>query len=420
MKRFGIRCRGLQPWQVPRDETAHDETPEVVQRGASNVHFAQIESAIDIPPESRHAEFSEITLRVTSHAYFQAIMSNPTSPVVDGLIAGMALDLDVGESAIRDAIHAEVARQAGSTTAGPTGDPDDLQAAEWTAFITPFTGADERDKFITRHVAIDTSAMGVRQAHVVDALLSSFDRIVLATRLREVRALTGFSRLDPGETVVLPDLGRGLGWLPATEVFGEGVFLALTEDRIAKWERGTAADRVAILVQRRAASFIGGRLPQVSPRLVLLHTLAHLLIRQLAFESGYASASLRERIYARDPSTGRPQAGILIYTAAGDSEGTLGGLVRQGEPERLAPSLLALLQRALWCSNDPICRDSPGQGIDGLNRGACHACALVSETSCVMNNVMLDRSLVVGATEPGVSFLESSLRLAIAGDQRAS
>ena len=32
-------------------------------------------------------------------------------------------------------------------------------------------------------------------------------------------------------------------------------------------------------------------------------------------------------------------AGILIYTAAGDAEGTLGGLVRMGKPGRLEPLL---------------------------------------------------------------------------------
>lgn len=60
----------------------------------------------------------------------------------------------------------------------------------------------------------------------------------------------------------------------------------------------------------------------VSPRFVLLHTFAHLLINQLVQDCGYGSASLRERIYSADGD--RQMAGILIYTAAGDSEGTMG------------------------------------------------------------------------------------------------
>lgn len=57
-------------------------------------------------------------------------------------------------------------------------------------------------------------------------------------------------------------------------------------------------------------------------RYAMLHTLSHLLIRELALECGYNAASIRERIYA-DTAGENQQAGILIYTAAADSDGTL-------------------------------------------------------------------------------------------------
>lgn len=132
---------------------------------------------------------------------------------------------------------------------------------------------------------------------------------------------------------------------------------------------------------------------ELSPRFVLLHTLAHLLIRQLAFESGYTTASLRERVYARPE---HDQYGILVYTAAGDAEGTLGGLVQQGEAPRLAETLLRMIEAAAWCSADPLCAEHTGQGFGNLNRAACHACALLPETSCETGNTLLDRALVVG------------------------
>ncbi|MFD0740775.1 Zn-binding domain-containing protein [Phytohabitans flavus] len=134
---------------------------------------------------------------------------------------------------------------------------------------------------------------------------------------------------------------------------------------------------------------------------MLLHTLAHLLIRRLAFSCGYSAASLRERVYsAVGPD---PEAGFLIYTAAGDAEGTLGGLVRQGEPPRLAQTLLSALEEASWCSADPVCRESRGQGLGSLNLAGCHGCCLVAETSCERSNVLLDRVLVVGDdTTPGL------------------
>ena len=128
---------------------------------------------------------------------------------------------------------------------------------------------------------------------------------------------------------------------------------------------------------------------------MLLHTFAHMLIRQMSFSAGYSSSSLRERLYAADASDGPSMAGILVYTAAGDSEGTLGGLARLGEAERLVPALAEALASAQWCSLDPVCREATAQGPEGLSLAACHACVLVSETSCVMGNVLLDRRLVL-------------------------
>src|SRR5206468_9641320 len=43
---------------------------------------------------------------------------------------------------------------------------------------------------------------------------------------------------------------------------------------------------------------------------------------------GRGSASLRERLYCDFTDAKPPMQGILIYTASGDSEGSMGGLVR--------------------------------------------------------------------------------------------
>jgi hypothetical protein len=81
--------------------------------------------------------------------------------------------------------------------------------------------------------------------------------------------------------------------------------------------------------------------------------LAHALIRQFAIECGYSAASLRERIYALDPEQeGGPMAGVLIYTAAPDSEGTLGGLVALGEPDVLGRHLDQPLDAMRLCASD--------------------------------------------------------------------
>ena len=185
-------------------------------------------------------------------------------------------------------------------------------------------------------------------------------------------------------------------------MYGEGVFVALDENAVHFWEaQPEVVERIRTLAHRREHE--GRFVPLPTPRLVMLHTLAHLLIRQLSFECGYSIASLRERIYSRTPDEGAPMAGILIYTAAGDSEGTLGGLVREGDADRLLSSMTQAILQAEWCSADPICRESSGQGPGALNLAACHACALLPETSCTVYNRLLDRVLLVGGIKnPGI------------------
>jgi hypothetical protein len=136
----------------------------------------------------------------------------------------------------------------------------------------------------------------------------------------------------------------------------------------------------------------------------MLHTFAHVMIRRLAFDAGYSSASIRERIYASNGPQG--MAGVLLYTADSDSEGSLGGLVRMGEPARLLHTLVNALQDASWCSADPVCRESIAQGVGGMNAAACHACALVSETSCVQANALLDRRLLLRAEGLPLGYFE--------------
>lgn len=141
----------------------------------------------------------------------------------------------------------------------------------------------------------------------------------------------------------------------------------------------------------------------------MLHTLAHLLINELVFTSGYSSASLRERLYV-SRGAGQDMAGMLIYTAAGDSEGTMGGLVRMGRPNQLQQVFSSALASAQWCSTDPVCMDAGerGQGPDSCNLAACHGCALLPETSCEEFNRFLDRGLVVGTFEqPDLGFFSS-------------
>ena len=120
-------------------------------------------------------------------------------------------------------------------------------------------------------------------------------------------------------------------------------------------------------------------------------------MNELIYESGYSSASLRERLYVSTEKNA--MAGLLIYTAAGDSEGTLGGLVRMGRADNFDRVVQSALNKASWCSADPVCMEiggEQGQGPDNANLSACHNCALVPETACEQFNRFLDRGLLVG------------------------
>ena len=131
---------------------------------------------------------------------------------------------------------------------------------------------------------------------------------------------------------------------------------------------------------------------------MLLHSLSHALMTEIALDCGYPASSLKERIYALSstPSGTPDRCGILIYTATAGAQGTLGGLV--GTAPRFARILRSALDRGTICSNDPVCadHDPDDRGGDRATHGAaCHGCLLIAETSCEMRNLFLDRNLLV-------------------------
>lgn len=232
-------------------------------------------------------------------------------------------------------------------------------------------------------------------------------QVALLKRLREVSALVGFTRVDaPEETgnaedrSQMADLSKERPtWVPATEVFGEGIFLQFGEQALQKWEQTAAVkEREALLLAGHAgwrnARHLDPREAFPGIRFVMLHTLSHLLIRELALECGYNAASIRERVYANSEAES-PMAGILLYTAAADSDGTLGGLIELGKPDNLGRLMDQALLRGTICSSDPLCSEHDPGKDRSCHSAACHACAFAAETSCEKMNRYLDRALVV-------------------------
>jgi len=385
----GFPCSANRPWLGPhgREQCDSPNPPRMLQRGATNLHFSKIASSILIPP------FTDPIRKILDDPHNWSVLTS-------GVTEGGSLDetrlsffaqlrrLDLGR--LREVVRQKLS---GEGIGDQTQSEEEYRFSEYKALLE--TPEDAGDDFITVRPRMDEYSQDTRHY---------FERIVLVEKLAETRALTGFSRINPppyreyDRNDRLQLSLRPKPWLPGVRVFGEGIFFTLKETTVQEWLHD---DRVRTLYEEIAHKLVevyarlNRTVRKLPPRFFLLHTLAHILIRRLSFECGYGSSSLRERIYCWEDST-RPMTGILIYTAAGDSEGTMGGLVQQGKPRRFEALLLGALEDALWCSSDPLCLESHGQGIDSLNRAACHACALLPETSCEEGNRFLDRVALVG------------------------
>jgi hypothetical protein len=395
LKRDGIHCGGTQPWEDSPPIEPCEFQLVAVQRGATGNYIADRVSALDIPEEVPEATAKVDQIR--AHIYFEKVCADNGGPQAE-VVAGWIAE-EVGVTVY------EVLRLASDSgeTAGSGTVALDLKDGEWAAFLKKLK-APGRDNSESDFV-VDSWHIGAREP-MPESLTGPLKSIGQVNRVREVRALTGFRRLSADAALIPADLsgeGRRHPTYPAIELFGEGIFIQFDEEHLARWEQEPAVQaRANILLQRQRATPWAHRLDRPEPRFVALHTLSHLLVRRLAFASGYSSASLQERIYANSDRADKT-AGLLIYTAAGDAQGTLGGLVRLGHPDRLLPLLVSALDDADVCSNDPVCIESDRQGATNLNLSACHGCSLVSETSCETANRLLDRQLLLGGSEvPGL------------------
>lgn len=396
------KCRGHRPWLANGDEDCGKEQ-YAVQRGASNLYFAVTESALSIPPWSDR-------LQEVLGDWWSSLTNLDDLSELEGYITFLAKgdlesvlkELEMSPAQLAESIRARLTSYGQLNT-------DDLRPAEYRQFVT------EPGRSLTPDIDFET-----RREAVAGKIAPWISRVVRAVRLREVRAIKGFTRINPPGDPDSPEVARlskqPLEWLPAIEVRGEGIFIALNEKRLSEWEsRPDVIKRVAACESRHQADWKmrygdeGGLPAPVTPRYMLCHTLAHTLMRQLTLECGYSSASLQERIYAG--AEDQEMAGLLIYTAMPDSDGTLGGLERQGKAGRI----VGILQRAIdsieWCSSDPLCISDLMGAEKNFSHSVCHACCLAPETSCENFNSFLDRGLLVGdGTSTGLGYFEDLLR----------
>jgi len=378
-------CTRRRPWLGNSLDTAackHANDVHAMQRGATNAWFPVVRSALAVKETATPVG---VALNSCNPAQIELIDSIEKLKT----LVEMGMFPSLQNFKIDDIWHT-IKKLRGEIEV----DEIDLRWPEWLAFRDPDSASSDKSEFF------------LEKGTVPSNYRNCISRVVLARKLLEVRALVGFTRIDAAgvgtsDTLrgeIAPIFRSRPDWLPAVEVRGEGIFVELDENALAAWE---AKDEVQSRAAAMADKFREWELERdVQPsqfpgaRYVLMHSLAHALIRQLALDCGYSGSSVRERIYSSsDPK--RPMCGVLLYTASPDSEGSLGGLVDLGSADRFADLLKSALRSAGQCSSDPLCADHRPDAHATINGAACHACILASETSCETFNRFLDRNFLV-------------------------
>jgi hypothetical protein len=246
-------------------------------------------------------------------------------------------------------------------------------------------------------------------------LINIFKKIQQVEELKVTNVQLDFTRVKPKERIVVNGEvkesssgqnifsidSKELFTLPANESLGEGLFFEFSNVHIDKW----ITENVVVLANRFEkylkevpnpnSQGLSSKMKIFNNKYkhFLIHSFSHMMMRELEFSCGYPTASLKERLYiSTNPE--KEMSGLLIYTAEG-SEGSMGGLVSQGEPEKVLEIIKKGLERSVNCSSDPLCWESDGQGIFDLNLSACFSCSLVAETACEEMNLGLDRRVLV-------------------------
>lgn len=394
----GYHCRGKRPW-IGLKKEHNDPNPcsaklRGLQRGASNVYFSQTVSALTIPPWS-----NKINQKIDEcwDSIREYLESDPDEKALKAAMKMNFSDFLNGNPFYTvDDIVQEISRRQQSDQSDSDYTQQKLYEDEYKVFG------------LRNYEQPDDVQFRIESTDVPEVLSEYLEDVILVKRLREVLALKGFRRITPEKPETSDDIFQGydlpddcvplsenpLNWYPGIEMLGEGIFIKLKEEKLSAWEQKNS-NYYSVMEERLQHSNVSCE--NFSARYVLLHTLSHLLIRQLSIECGYSGAAIKERIYSTYPDSTQKMAGILLYTSSSDADGSLGGLVRNGLPETFESVFQNMLEAASWCSSDPICIESTAQGYDSLNYAACHACTLLPETSCEKRNCLLDRGAVVGS-----------------------
>ena len=421
----GIKCGKInrpQPWlkfsDSPDFEPVDKDDVKILEVNDPRLYSPQTSNALVIPPESRQVARTVYDRIAGNTALLQRIDAIRSQMKRNAEIGRLAREYGCSKDEMSVALERLNNESEDEFLTGNDVDCKDqsLLRKEYDAFLTPIDDLKEEEDFV---IDIKSKAWKQELSSLDDApenfvIGRLVDQLVRVKRLREIRIYKGFTR----PTLTDDDKAKGkqekenrpwiIGeqdWLPAIELYGEGVFFTLDEKLLSLWEENTAVrQRTSILSgQYEKSHMLIEPLPPIEPRFLLLHIFSHLLMRELETMAGFPAASLNERMYSSEM---HKMAGILIYTAVPDIAGSLGGILECAKPKKFLSLLLNCFRQAAWCSLDPVCSEHEGQGPGLLNRASCHACALVPETACSYSNVFLDRNFIKGNKEAGIPNLQ--------------
>ena len=388
-----IACSCKSPWIEAdsfRNDKRCDRPFRAFQRGSSSLYFPNTKSAISIPPWSS----------VKSDYIGQHLPTLLATP--ENVLPVMVQSLSETDTGFKNMIK------------------NGMSVEDITNHIISIRNLDVNEEEMTsdEYLVLKNSCREdmadiefIADKKLIPEDFKSFiNGISKIKRLREVRALVSFSRINSSES---PSLRQNVvtnkgDWLPAIENYGEGIFIDFSSDFLNEWEsKKDVLNRIEDATRLFKNAFLrdGGELSEIrnkmTPRYFLLHTISHLLIRSLSSTCGYSLSSIREKIYSNNSQENKSvqQAGILLYTSSSDADGTLGGLAGMAETQKFSELIKSALHDGKWCSGDPLCMNRVTDISLTGSLASCHSCTLLPETSCEVFNRFLDRGLLYGTED---------------------
>ncbi len=424
-----LYCIGQKPWQLDLDNptiTPYEncyirndnkngrEKMRIALVTANNVYYANGFSSLFIPmylAENKSKELID-ALKIIEERYNKRNSTNPITLVdywdkkieddFDEFLSDNGIVVTVDKENFKNQLKSEFLNVISETNADKH---EEYRWQEYRCFSqnSLINGLD------------DNKGLRFKDIKLPNELIDFFKKIQQVEELKVTNVQLDFTRVKPKERIVVNGEvqesssgqnifsidSKELFTLPANETLGEGLFFEFSNEKIDRWITDNL-DELEKRFGKYLRSIPDSNSQGLSSKMkiynnkykhFLIHSFSHMMMRELEFSCGYPTASLKERLYiSTNPE--KQMSGLLIYTAEG-SEGSMGGLVSQGEPEKILEIIKKGLERSITCSSDPLCWESEGQGIFDLNLSACFSCSLVAETACEEMNLGLDRRVLV-------------------------